>query len=158
MRRPKVNVMKNRRVLRALPLLAFLAFVPVIGLSSEDNLSLEEAKRAAIELVQTVGPEHDCEILNVGLEKVSPPNEMPAIYFVSYDALGLRCELVNQELNKRGKSKGLWFNRRPKSEKIDKMPEEPNLDLIHEINPPVEAGNRDRLNGDDRLVLADSSP
>jgi len=152
-----VNVMKNRRVLPALPMLAFLASVPAVGLSSDNNLSLEEARKVATELVQSVGPEHDCNIFNVALRKVSSSNEEPSIYFVSYDALGLRCELVNQVLNERGKSKGLWFNRRPKAERIDKVPEEPNLDLIHEVNPPVEVGKWDRANGDDRLVLAVSS-
>ena len=118
--------MKNRRVLRAPPLAALLALVPAASLSSDNNLTIEEARNAATELVQLVGPEHDCDIFNVALRKVSPADEEHAIYFVSYDALGLRCVLANQELNERGKPKGLWFIRRPKAEMIDKVPEEPN--------------------------------
>ena len=91
--------MKNRRVLRALPLAALLALVPAASLSSDSNLSIEEARNAATELVQLVGPEHDCDIFNVALRKVSPADEEHAIYVVSYDALGLRCILANQELN-----------------------------------------------------------
>lgn len=139
--------MKNRRVLCALPFVAILALVPAVSLLSDNNLSIEEARKAVTDLVQLVGPEHDCDISNVALRKVSPADEEYAIYFVSYDALGLRCELANQELNERGKPKGLWFNRRPKAEIIDKAPEEPNLDLIHEVNPPVDVGNWNRADG-----------
>ena len=130
--------MKNRRVFHTLPVLAFLTLAPVIGLSSDSGLSLEEAKKTASELIQSVGPAYECDITNISLRDVSSPDEESGIYFVSYDAIGVRCDAANKVLNERGKSKRLWFIRRPKAKRIDKVPEEPNLDLIHEINPKIE--------------------
>lgn len=132
--------MKKCRVFRILPVLALLTSVPAVGLSPDRNLSLEEVRKVASKLVQSVGPANDCDIFNLSVRNVSSSDAEPSIYFVSYDAIGLRCESVNQALKERGKSQGLWFMRRPKHERIDKIPEEPNIDPIHEADPPDVVG------------------
>jgi len=156
-RRPKVNVMKNRHVLNTLPVLAFLTFVPVVGLSSDSELSLEEAREAATELLQSVGAEYECDIFNIVIRKSTSAKEGSGYYLVSYDAIGFRCILADQELRELGESRGLRFDRRPRAETIDKVPEDPNPDPIHEVDPPVEVGKWFPSGAPDRPLLAVSS-
>jgi len=132
---------KNHRALFTVPVLAFLACGPTVGISSDIELSPEEAKQAVTQLVQAVGPAFECEISNISLKNVSTSDGGPGYFIVSYDARGLRCDEAAKTLNYRTRSKGLRFERRPKPERIDKIPEKPNLDLIHEVNPSIEVGN-----------------
>ena len=131
--------MKHPRVVRILTVVPWLSCVPSVGLPSESQLSLEEATRVATELVQSVAPEHDCDVFNLALEKVVTADGERVVYIVAYNALGSRCILVEQELSERGKAQGLRFHRR-KPATIDKLREQPNFDLIHEVNPPADAG------------------
>ena len=131
--------MRNRQVRHTVPVLAFLASVPVTSSSSEYKLSQEEASRAASELVQSVGPAYDCEISDIAITDTKSSGGESGYYFVSFRAIGPRCTEAHEVLNYRGRSKGLWFIRKPRPKRIDKNPEEPNLDLIHEIDPPMNA-------------------
>ena len=138
LRSSEVNIMRDRHIIRTIFVLAFLACIPTFSYSSSNKLTSEEASRAVEELVQTVGPAYECLIWGTAIREVHPANEESGYYHVSFDAFGPRCDEALKALNYRGKSKGLWFFRTPKPERIDKVPEEPNLDLIHEIDPPVD--------------------
>ena len=130
--------MKNRHVLRIILVLAVLVCVPTASFSSENKLSPEEASKAVSELVQSVGPKYECRIFGIGIWEVHSSSGESADYHVSFEAFGQRCDEARKVLNHRGKSKGLWFFKRPKPNRIDKVPDKPKLDLINEIDPPVD--------------------
>jgi len=130
--------MKIRHVLRTVPALAFLACVPAVSFSSDSYLSHGEASRAVSKLFESVGSAYECDISSISIEEVVSASGESRFYYVSFKAIGLQCNEAEEVLNYRGKSKGLWFNRRPKPKRIDKVPEEPNLDLIHEIDPEMD--------------------
>ena len=134
--------MRNRHVFHTFLVLTSLALMPTHGLSSDGGLSIEEAEKVASKLMQSLGPAYACEMTNVSIEDVSASDEEPNIYFVSYDAFGLRCDAANKLLNERGRPNRIWFRIRSKSKQIDKVPVEPNLDLIHDVDPQVDVLDR----------------
>jgi len=130
--------MSTRHVLITVPVLAFLACAPMAGLTSDNRLSSEEASQAVSELVDSVGPAFDCDISVISIRETPASSREISYYYVSFEATGVRCNEAHEVLSYRGKSKGLWFLRSKKPKRKDELPKEPNLDLIHEIDPPVE--------------------
>ena len=124
-----------RHVLITVPVVGFLAGAPIAGNTSDITLSSEEASQAVSELVASVGPAFDCEISVISIRQTSVSSSEISSFYVSFEATGVRCDEAHEVLSYRGKFKGLLFLRSKKPNRKDEFPKEPNLDLIHEIDP-----------------------
>ena len=130
--------MSNRYTLVLALIMVFAIGVPKPGVADDDRLTREEAEEAVAELVEAVSADYDCKI-TVSSIKATPPSEgATGYYFVSFTASGLRCDQAHTALTDRGKSKGLVFLKSTRSKDKAEPSEEPILDLIHQIDPPVE--------------------
>ena len=130
--------MSTRHRLHILLLAPFLVTVPLVGNSADDKLSPDEAERAVSELVDSVGPAFDCKIVVISIKESSSAFHEIGHYFVSFEASGARCDEAHEVLVYRGGFKGLLFLRSTKPAPGKYPCREPNLDLIHEIDPPME--------------------
>ena len=130
--------MSTRLVLRTISALVLVTCTPTIGITSDQILTHAEANQAVSELVDAIGPAFDCRIAVKAIRNADSTSQENRYYYVSFEATGERCDEAHKVLSYRGKSKGLWFLRSQKPEREDDLAKEPNLDLIHEVDPPVE--------------------
>ena len=112
--------------------------IPLTGLADDDRLTHEEAEAAVSEVVEAVSRDYECRIVVGSIKATAPSDRAAGHYFVSFTASGLRCDQAHTALNDRGKSRGLVFLKKTRSSDEDEPFDEPILDLIHEIDPPVE--------------------
>ena len=126
--------------IRVVLLALWLSVVVAHVHASEGSLSYQSAQIAVAELVQSVGPAYECDISIVSIRTAPPEFEKLANYFVVFEALGQRCDEAHKVLAYRGESEGLLFFLETSSQDRATIPEQemngPNLDLIHEIDPP----------------------
>ncbi len=108
------------------------------ALADDDRLTHEEAETAVSEVVEAVSRDYDCRIVVTSIQATPPSDRGAGHYFVSFTASGLRCDQAHTALTDRGKSKGLVFLKKARSRDKAEPIEEPILDLIHQIDPPVE--------------------
>ena len=118
--------------------MAFCIGNPGSGLADDDRLTREEAETAVSKLVEAVSRDYDCRIVVASIKATAPSDGAAVHYFVSFTSSGLRCDQANTALNERGKPKRLVFLEKSQSRDEAEPFEEPILDLIHEIDPPVE--------------------
>lgn len=117
---------------------AFLIVMSPARLVAVDSLTGDEAREAASDLADAVGKDYDCDIVVTSIKAGPPSDQGLRHFFVSFKASGSRCDQAQTALNDRGKTRGLVFLKKaPPREKDDPL-DEPILDLIHEIDPPVE--------------------
>ena len=130
--------MSTRIALILALIMSFSIGNPKSGLADENSLTHEQAEAAVSKVVEAVSADYDCRIV-VNSIKATPPSDRSAgHYFVSFTASGLRCEQAHTALIDRGKSRGLVFLKKTRSRDKAEPLEEPILDLIHEVDPPVE--------------------
>lgn len=135
---PGVNIMSTRHNLGAISAFAFLTCTATFGQTSDNTMSHAEASQAASELVESIGLAFDCTISVKAIRESTFSSRESRFYYVSFEASGKRCDEAHEALSNRGKSKRPWFIRSQKPRRDDDLAKEPNLDLIHKIDPPVE--------------------
>ena len=118
-------------------LAAFLSAVSFPSLSSGEEQSLEEVARVVVGLLESVESEFDCIIEIVSIEEI-PAYQSVGKFYATFRAAGSRCAEASDMLLVRGKAEGFIFFRRDESRSQDKRGQKPILDLIHEIDPPIE--------------------
>jgi len=130
--------MSTRHILHPLLLAPLIVVAPLAGNSADSKLSPDEANTAVSELVDSVGPAFDCTIFINTIKESSSAFQEIGHYFVSYEASGARCDEAHKVLTYRGGFKGLVFFRSKPPTRGEDPCRESNLDLIHEIDPPIE--------------------
>ncbi len=129
--------MKPRTTLVLALIAAFSIGSPSTGLSDDDRLTHEEAEKAVSDLVEAVSRDYECKIVVTSVKALAPSDRAVGHYFVSFTSSGLRCDQALTALNDRGSSRGLVFLQRERPRDKAEPFEEPILDLLHEIDPPV---------------------
>ena len=119
-------------------LAAFLSAVSSPSLSSGEEQSLEEVARVVVGLLESVESEFDCIIEIVSIEEIPASNQSVGKFYATFRAAGSRCAEASDMLLVRGKAEGFIFRRRDESRSQDKLGQKPILDLIHQIDPPIE--------------------
>ena len=117
-------------------LFASLAGAPTASHSSDETSDRQQADRSVSDLVRSVGPAFECDISDILIAEIGSSEDETPYYRVSFEGTGGRCDEALSVLNYRGKSKGLWFVRRPTTELGPGTSGEASLILIHEIDPP----------------------
>ncbi len=130
--------MGTRHVLINGAVCALLTGVPMVALCSDSQLSREEAGQAVAELVEYLGPLFECDISVISIEESSLEHPEIVLYHVTYDAAGDLCDEAHEALSHRGQSRGLLFVKPKDPTNANERPSEPNQDLIHETDPPME--------------------
>lgn len=113
--------------------------------SSDEQAELDKVAETFMQVIRSVEADFDCLINVVALEE--PDDEQSDLrYFATFVAAGSECPEASDELGIRGVRHGIVFFRgestRPRStgrkNVLRNEPTERILDLIHEINPPIE--------------------
>jgi len=105
---------------------------------ADDQLDLQALADIFIRIVTTTEAEFDCLFRIESVEQVPATSQSASKYYAEYRTAGTECEKASTTLETRGKKEGIVFywldTYRPPSD----AGREDILDLLHQIDPPVE--------------------
>lgn len=130
--------MITSRLRATVALASFLSAVSFPSSSWGDEQSLEEVAQSVVGLLKSVETEFDCIIEIASIKEIPASYQSAGKYFATFRCAGSRCAEANDMLISRGKAVGFVFFRRVESKSWNKRGKKPILDLIYEIDPPIE--------------------
>lgn len=118
-------------------LIATLSLLPA-RIHADDQVDLEAVAETFIRVLRSTESEFDCLFRIESVEHIPATSDSASKYYAEYRAVGMECKAASEALDARGKTEGIVFFWLDTYEPTDVAEPERILDLLHQIDPPIE--------------------
>ena len=105
---------------------------------ADDQIDLEAVAEKFIRLLTSTESEFDCLFRIESVKHIPATSQSASKYYAEYRAAGSECEEASATLDSRGKDEGIVFYWLDTYKLPADAGRERILDLLHQIDPPVE--------------------
>ncbi len=127
----------SMRTLAVAVALTALPTLPV-AIQANDKKDLEAVADTFIQILTSTESEFDCLFRIESVEHIPAKPQSASRYYAEYRAAGTECAEASATLDSRGKKEGIVFFWLDTKRLPADAGREPILDLLHQIDPPVE--------------------
>ena len=117
--------------------MATLSFSPAT-IHADDQIDLEAVAEKFIRILRLTESEFNCLFRIESVEHIPATSDSASKYYAEYRAAGMECKAASEALKLRGNAEGIVFFWLDTYEPPNVAEPERILDLLHQINPPIE--------------------